>query len=223
MTTATTISEPDTLADAIRDLGDVPLDRILWTPRPGTATEADLMHFRVAGNGRRLELVDGVLMEKPMGARESYLAFTLMYFLGAYQRSHNIGVFGAPDAIMRLRPELLRIPDIHFTSWANLPSDAAHMRPVADYPPDLAVEILSESDRPGMMARKRREYFNAGTRVVWVVDPLARLLAVYADPADPDAHTTLTAADTLTGEPVLPGFALPLAELFDDPQLNPRR
>ena len=155
MPPATTVAEPATLADVVHALGGVPLDRILWTPRPGTATEADLFRIRAAGSGGRLELVDGVLVEKPMGVRESYLAFTLMYFLGAYQRTHNIGVFGAPDSLMRLQPELLRVPDVHFTSWANLPSDAAHLRPVADYPPDLAIEILSESDRPGMVARKR--------------------------------------------------------------------
>ncbi len=219
MTPAAAGPVPDTLADVVRALGDVPLDRILWTPRPGTATEADLLRVTAGGTGRRVELIDGVLVEKPMGARESYFAFTLMGFLFVYQRTHNVGVFGAPDALMRLRAGLVRLPDVHFTSWANLPGDAAHLVPVVDYPPDLAVEILSASNRPGMLARKLSDYFAAGTSVVWVVDPDARTVAVYTAP---DAHTVLTAADTLDGGDALPGFALPLADLFGDPQLNPR-
>jgi Uma2 family endonuclease len=215
--------EPDTLADLLRALGDVPPHRILWTPRPGTATEADLLRVQGGHPRRRVELVDGVLVEKPMGARESYLAFALMGHLFAYKLTNNVGVFGAPDANMRLRAGLVRLPDVHFTAWANLPSDSAHLRPVVDYPPDLAVEILSDSDRPGMTARKLREYFAAGTKVVWVIDPLARTVDVHADPADPDARTTLTSTDTLACPALLPGFALPLAELFGDPQLNPRQ
>jgi Uma2 family endonuclease len=212
----------DTVADVVRALGDVPLDRILWHPHPGTATEEDHLRLVTGEPRRRVELVDGVLVEKPMGAREAYLAFTLMGYLWTYQRTHNLGVFGAPDTNMRLRAGLVRLPDVHFTSWSNLPGNAAHLRPVVDYPPDLAVEILSESDRPGMIARKIREYFAAGTRLVWVFDPLARTVQVYADPRQPDLMTILRDTDTLTGDPVLPGFALPLADLFNDPQLNPR-
>ncbi len=216
---ATSIAEPETLADVI---GDVPPERILWFPRPGTATEADFLHLQSKEPRRRLELIDGVIVEKPMGVRESYLSFTLMGFFWLYQRTHNIGVFGSPDATMRLRAGLIRLPDVHFTSWRNLPDDSAHLRPVADYPPDLAVKIVSESDRPRTTARKLREYFAAGTIQVWVIDPVDRTVAVHADPQEPDRATIFTAADTLSGEPVLPGFRLPLAELFDDPQLNPR-
>ena len=220
--TPTAPPEYDTLADAVRALGDVPLHRILWHPYPGTATEEDQLRLATGEPRRRVELVDGVLVEKPMGAREAYLAFTLMGYLWTYQRTHNLGVFGAPDSNMRLRAGLVRLPDVHFTSWPNLPGDSAHLRPVVDYAPDLAVEILSESDRPGMTARKLREFFAAGTKLVWVIDPLARTVAVYADPNQPDQATLLRYTDTLDGGDVLPGFTLPLADLFNDPQLNPR-
>jgi Uma2 family endonuclease len=108
-------SVPDTLADLLRSLGDVPPNRVLWTPRPGTATEADLLRFHTSNPKRRVELVNGTLVEKPMGTRESYLAFSLIGFLFVYQRTHNLGVFGAPDAIMRLAAGTVRLPDIHFT------------------------------------------------------------------------------------------------------------
>lgn len=214
-----TISPPDTLADVLHAVGDQPPDRVLLDPQPGTATEADLLRHSTAHPKRRVELVNGTLVEKPMGAREAYLAFTLIGYLWAYQRTHNIGVFGAPDALMRLAAGMVRLPDIHFTSWANLPADSAHLRPVVDYPPDLAVEILSESDRPGMTAQKLREYFDAGTQVVWVIDQDDQTATVYTAP---DVFTTLTATDTLDGGTLLPGFALPLADLFAEPQLHPR-
>lgn len=221
MSPATT--EPDTLADLLHALGDVPPDRVLWSPRPGTATEADLRRLLDGHPRRRVELIDGTLVEKPMGARESYLAFALMGYFFTYRRTHNVGVFGAPDAPMRLRAGLVRLPDVHFTAWENLPDDSAHLVPVTDYPPDLAVEILSDSDRPGMTARKLRDYFANGTRVVWLIFPGSRKVAVYADPDDVTAHTVLTVADTLDCPTLLPEFALPLAELFGDVQLNPRR
>ena len=121
--TPTAPPEYDTLADVVRALGDVPLDRILWKPYPGTATEEDHLRLVTGEPRRRVELVDGVLVEKPMGAREAYLAFTLMGYLWTYQRTHNLGVFAAPDANMRLRAGLVRLPDIHFTSWPNLPGE----------------------------------------------------------------------------------------------------
>lgn len=61
-----------------------------------------------------------------------------------------------------------------------------------------------------------------GTKLVWVIDPIDRTVELYADPGHPDLMALLRAADTLDGGPVLPGFRFPLAELFNDPQLNPR-
>lgn len=217
MTPAT--AEPDTLADVLERLGDIPPDRILWRPYPGTATEADQLRCIDREPKRLVELVDGILVEKAMGQRESLLAVTLLGYLAPFVRIHRLGVVGAPDMIVRVTDDQNRLPDVCFTAWENLPSASAHLTPVADYVPDLVVEILSASNTRKEMARKRREYFAAGTKLVWIVDPDARTVAVYTEPTTP---AVLTTADTLTGGDVLPGFALPLTELFDDPQLNPR-
>ena len=77
--------------------------------------------------------------------------------------------------------------------------------------PDLAVEVLSAGHTPAEMARKRQEYFAAGVRLVWLVDPEARTAEVYTNP---NQSTVRHEADTLEGGAVLPGFALPLRELF---------
>jgi Uma2 family endonuclease len=210
----------ETLADVLDRLGEIPPDRILWTPRPGTATEADQIRL-VDGEPKRLvELIDGILVEKPMGQREGFVAASLLVFLMNYVKPRKLGVVGAPDTIMRLKPGQNRLPDVLFTAWANLPADDAHLQRVGGYAPDLAVEILSPSNTQREIETKRREYFAAGTKLVWELDPVARTVAVFTDPT---TSTLLTAADTLDGGTVIPGFTLPLAELFDDPQLNPRQ
>lgn len=209
----------DTLADVIDRLGGVSLDRILWAPRPGTATEDDVLRVLDGEPKRLVELVDGILVEKAMGQREGFLAATLISLLMNYVRPRRLGVVGAPDTLFRLKDGRERLPDVCFTAWANLPTADAHLQRVGLYAPDLAVEILSENNTRKEIEQKRREYFAAGTKLVWIVDPDARTVAAYTDP---DAHTLLTEADTLGGGAVLPGFALPLADLFNDPQLNPR-
>jgi Uma2 family endonuclease len=77
--------------------------------------------------------------------------------------------------------------------------------------PDLVVEVYSPSNTKREMARKRAEYFRGGVIRVWEIDPLARWVRVFTAP---ETFTELTAADTLTGDPVLPGFTLRLADLF---------
>jgi Uma2 family endonuclease len=212
----------ETLADVHDRLGNVPLNRILWTPRPGTATEEDVIRCVDREPKRLVELVDGILVEKPMGNREGLFAMTFGIILGGYVRSRNLGIAAAPDAIVRMRSGRRRLPDIYFTPWERLPSRRAHLGRVANYPIDLAVEILSDSNTRAEMASKRREYFDSGTLLIWEIDPVAETVDVYETPADPDTHRTLTRTDTLDGGTVVTGFTLPLQELFDDPQLNDR-
>ena len=214
------IAEPDTLADVVQILGDIPIHRILWNPRPGTATEADQLRYVESVPKRLVELIDGILVEKAMGYRESLFAASLSFFLVSFVRSRNLGVVGAPDAILRFQAGRNRMPDLHFTAWENLPSNDAHLKPVARYAPDLAVEILSENNTVQEIDQKLLEYFAGGAKLVWIFDPEDRTVAVFTDPT---THVLLTATDTLDGGSVLPGFSLPLIELFNDPQLNPRQ
>lgn len=217
--TATTQAppEPDTFADTLRALGGVPVERIIWLRRE--ATEADVVRLAEREPKRLAELVDGLLVEKATGQREGFFAASLIAFLMAHVRANKLGVVGAPDTILRLGEGLNRLPDVCFTAWANLPAADAHLQRVGAYAPDLAVEILSPSNTPAELARKRGEYFAAGTKLVWEVDPDARTVTAYTSATD---STVLAATDTLTGGTVLPGFTLPLADPFDDPQLNPR-
>jgi Uma2 family endonuclease len=200
-----------TTTDLVARVGDIPLNRICFDPEPGTATEQDLLDLH-AKTRRLYELVDGILVEKPMGFPEGYLAAILIQFLGAWVRPRKLGALGAPDSMMRLAPRLVRLPDVCFVYWDRFPNRQVQVDvPIPDLVPDLAVEILSRNNTADEIARKRREYFSRGTQLVWIVDPRARTVEVFTSPT---ASTLLQETDTLTGDPVLPGFTLPLCEFF---------
>ena len=208
---ATSTTGTATIADLLDNLGGVPPNRVLVRPPPGTATEQDVIDIR-AREKRLCELVDGTLVEKAVGYRESLLALFLARVLDAFVRAKNLGLVSGPDGTMRLFAGLIRIPDVAYVSWQRVPGGRVPDRPVPDLAPDLAVEVLSEGNTPAEMARKRREYFEASVRLVWEVDPDARTVAVYTAPDQPT--TLLRENEMLTGGDVLPGFTLALRELF---------
>jgi Uma2 family endonuclease len=199
-----------TLADLLERLGGISPSRIRFRPPPGTATEADVIEIDRRGE-RLCELVEGVLVEKAMGFRESLLAVALAGFLRAFVVPRNLGLVSGADGMMRLFPGLVRIPDVAYVSWDRVPGGRVPAEPIAGFAPDLAVEVLSRSNTDAEMARKRREYFGAGVRVVWLVDPEGRLVTVYTGP---DESAVLAEGETLEGGVLLPGLQLPLRELF---------
>jgi Uma2 family endonuclease len=211
MTTLTTVPPAmETVADLLDRLG-VPPDRIRLHPAPGTATEADVL-AAIEGEKRLCELVDGVLVEKPMGFYESVLAGILIGFLRAFLEQHDLGILSVPDGTVRLVPGLVRIPDVAFFSWDRFPNRELPAEAIPDLAPDLAVEVLSEGNTEAEMERKLREYFGAGVRLVWYLDPRTRTAQVFTSPNN--AHLVLE-DDALDGGAVLPGFRPTLRELFD--------
>jgi Uma2 family endonuclease len=210
--TEPTLAEILTLDDLLEHLGGISPSRVLYRPLPGTATEADLI---LANAGKRglFELVDGVLLEKGMGYVESAIAGLILALLRAFVVPRNLGIVTGADGMMRLFPGLVREPDVAYVSWNRVPGGRYPTEAIASFAPDLAVEVLSRSNTKAEMARKRREYFEAGVRLVWEVDPRARTVAVYQTP---ELVRVLEASATLDGGEVLPGFALPLAELFSE-------
>ncbi len=135
------------------------------SPPPGTATERDVLE--IAAREKKLcELVDGVLVEKPMGYGESILAVYIARILGDYVTRNNLGHVTGEQGMMHLSPALIRIPDVAFASWDRFPNRRWDGEPVPDLAPDLAVEVTSESNTPAEMAIKVEEYFSAGVRTV---------------------------------------------------------
>lgn len=216
----TSVSTPtaaiETLADMLEQLGGIAPDRVRFHPAPGTATEKDVLAIH-DHEGRLYELVHGVLVEKAVGLRESFLAIALASLLRGFVRPRNLGMVTGEAGMMRLMAGLVRIPDVAFISWERLPHRRVPTEPLPDLAPDLAVEVLSVGNTPGEMARKRQEYFGAGVHMVWQVDPRTRTVEVFTTPHQ---STVLHEVQTLDGGTVLPGFTLPLQELFSELDLQ---
>ena len=202
-----------TAADLVERFGPIPLCRIRHDPAPGMATERDVVEIHDRED-RLYELVDGVLMEKTVGIYESYLAVLLARLIGNFLAETNLGIVLGDDGMMRLAPELVRIPDVSFISWDRLPERKVPRDPIADLAPDLAVEVISKSNTRQEMERKLSDYFAAGVRQVWYVYPEPHELRAYTTR---EQYRTFTEQQTLELEDVLPGFRLDLRTFFAEP------
>ncbi|MCY4557999.1 MAG: Uma2 family endonuclease [Chloroflexi bacterium] len=162
----------------------------------------------------RYELVKGALVELMVASEEHEHTGSLVVIrignhvllnrLGRVYLS-NRGYVTGPDS-----PATSRMPDVSFVSNARLAQpDLSGM--LYDGAPDLAVEILSESNTASEIAQKIREYLNAGGKAVWVIDIDARTLTVHTAGAPP---LTLADADSVDGGDYLPGFACAVADML---------
>jgi Uma2 family endonuclease len=131
--------------------------------------------------------------------------------LGEFANRHDLGFVLGADGMARLAPGLIRIPDVSFISWRSVPDRRVPRLPMLGFAPDLAVEVLSPGNTPQEMERKLRDYFGAGMRLVWYVDPVKRTVQVFTAI---DQSTLLNENQNLTGDPVLPGFVVALQDLF---------
>lgn len=204
------IAPPRTFAELLERLGDVPLDRIRMQPPPGVATPADAL--RITETERPCELVDGVLVEKAMGHHESRLAMFIGHCLLRHLEKHDQGIVAGADGTTQFDEDLVRIPDVAFIPYENIPPGADPMTPMPDWVPALAVEVISRGNTKRELARKLRDYFTAGVRLVWCFHPSARTVRVYTSP---DQSVELGVNDVLDAGDVLPGFTLPIGPLFD--------
>jgi Uma2 family endonuclease len=199
-----------TASDVIAQFGDIPIARIRTVPPPGEATENDVIELHDR-HDRLFELIDGTLVEKAMGWKESELAIIIARLLGNFVSAHRLGkVFGS-DGMVRLKPEQIRIPDVAFISKQRF---AGHeLKPGAfwELGCDLAVEVISPSNTRREMERKLADYFAAGVQAVWLVYLSPREVVIYASPG---SSLTLRGDDRLDGGSLLPGFSVTVAELF---------
>jgi Uma2 family endonuclease len=165
------------------------------------------------------EIVNGQRVESPpMSADATVLASQLIIFAGPGARS--VGRF-ATETLFVLDDEndLQRRPDIAFVSYQRWPKG----RPVPstsawDVIPNLAVEVVSPTNLANEIVNKVHEYFRCGVEQVWVVYPVVEQVYVYTSPK---AVRILGRDDELDGGALLPGFRLPLAELFERPEEAP--
>jgi Uma2 family endonuclease len=198
-----------TSAKVLEQFGAVPESRVR-APANGKATEADVIDI-YRREKRLYELCDGLLVEKAMGFYESVVAVVLIRHLSNYVREHRAGIVVGADGMIRLSPGLIRIPDVSFIPTRRLIDGRTPHDAIAGIVPDLAIEVLSPSNTDREMEQKRRQYFAAGVRAVWEVDPVRRAVDIYSAF---DQMTRIDVDGIVDGGEVLPGFQLRVAELF---------
>lgn len=161
---------------------------------------------------QNFELVNGLLVERAMGSLSSWVGGHVLYILTEYCRRHRLGwVWPADNGFKCFAdPDTVRKPDVSFVRFGRLPGE----QPPTGYvtlAPDLAVEVISPTERAYSVDEKVADYLGAGVPLVWVINPVARTVRVHR-PGKPGV--ILGEADELTGEHVLPGFRCAVADLF---------
>ncbi len=162
------------------------------------------------------EVVDGQVVEQEgMGAYEIRLAMLLAVRLETFAKEHQLG-----RAVQEMLFDLAlptsrkRRPDVAFVSFDRWPKQRRIPRTEAwEVVPNLAVEVVSPTDRADYVMDKVAEYFAAGVERVWVIFTSQEQVYVYTSTTRVDI---LSRSETLHADPLLPHFQLPLAELFDD-------
>ena len=177
-------------------------------------TAEDLLLRPPADDGRRYELVRGELQEMaPTGGSHGKVAFTIASIIATHIRGKDIGEGFTAEAgfVIGRNPDSVRAPDVAFVSKERLGGGRVPDGFV-EVAPDLAVEVVSPSDTAAAMNAKVEEYFNAGTRLVWVVYPATRSVMVYRSLREIEV---LHEGAELDGRPVFNDFGSPVGDLFE--------
>ena len=213
---------PNDLDVLLDSLGGIPAWRVVLDPQPGTVTpgyfeQIDGRMTRVdeAGNEREtlVELVNGTLVEKAMGADESRIGGNFLADVNMFLRRLKLGFATMADGPVRMLGGNRREPDVTVFLREDYPGGKRPKDKVCKLPPRLTVEVLSEDNTPREIDMKLREYFARGCRLAYVIDPRKRDARRHTSPDD---FTTIDADSTLDGGDVLPGFTVALADVFDD-------
>ena len=166
-------------------------------------------------DGAAYELVNGQLMERNVGALSSLVEAFVCERLLVYVRACDAGLVWPSSMgyqIFPSSPEKVRKPDVSFIGKDKLSNDVMESGFIK-VAPDLAVEVLSPNDLAYEVDRKVAEYFSAGVRLIWIVNPETRTVTIYR----PDGTgSKLNEKDTLEGEVVLPGFHCQVRDFFPD-------
>jgi Uma2 family endonuclease len=164
--------------------------------------------------GKRLELVNGELVEMPgSGALQSLIATTLLRLLHRFVEKQDLGLV-FPDGlgyVLRRNPDYVRIPDVSYIAWDRVPE--GEIEDVFwEGPPTLAIEVVSPNDRADDIYDRVLDYLEAGSHQVWALWPRQRSVSIYR----PDGDIRQLGHDALLdGADILPGFSVRVGDLFE--------
>ena len=161
--------------------------------------------------GHRYELVDGELVDMDGGPKHSIVSNAIGRLLGNHVVGTGLALYIGNSGGFQIDAYTLRFPDVHVTSWERM---AGYDEAEGGWPrfaPDVAIEVVSPSNTPGVLARKTAEYFAGGARAVWIAHPEHRTVAVRRPGV---AEQAFGSGDILYGDPEIAGFACPVADIF---------
>ncbi len=174
-------------------------------PIPTTMTPAEFLENDVPG----YEYAKGELIPmSPATRRHGKISISIIRHLDRYVYENGLGELYTAETIFQVGDRMMK-PDVAFVSTDRLDVDEDATFPI---PPDLAIEVVSPSDVHSRVVRKALDYLAAGTRLVWVLDPVSKTVTVYRSESDIE---TLTREAMLTGEDVVSGFTCSVAQLFE--------
>lgn len=168
-------------------------------------TLEQFLEFDVEG----YEYIKGELVPMPAASiRHSEIGVNLIHYLDMYVRDKKLGRIYSLETSFKVGERVLK-PDIAFVSTERLSADKDKGFPI---PPDLAIEVVSPSDIMSRVYGKVLAYLDAGTRCVWVVEPVVKTVTVYYSETN---IKIFTCEDIITGDDVVAGFSCPVSELFE--------
>ena len=169
---------------------------------PSTLTEF------LEGDYESYEFVEGELI--PMAAAKIIhgdVAAEILILLGNYVKEHQLGKLYTAETVFTVSNRG-RKPDVAFVASERIPDDLWQNFPIS---PDLAIEVVSETDAMKAVHEKAFEYIDAGTQLVWAIEPFSQTVITYRSLTD---ISLLTVDDPLTGDPAVKGFQCRVADLF---------
>lgn len=183
-----------------------------------TKTDVRLMTadelLRLYSKGVRGELIRGELYKAmPAGMEHGEIVMKLGAELTVFVKARRSGRIAGSDSgvLLEQDPDTVREPDIAFFSESKISAET-RVRGYAEVVPDLVVEVVSPSNSNHEIYDKARMWISHGVRLVWVIYPDSRTVAIHTHDGP---VTVLTDTDTLEGQEVLPGFTCNIADIFD--------
>jgi Uma2 family endonuclease len=183
-----------------------------------TATQTKLLTVvdleAMGSAAEHLELIRGVAYEmSPTGGQHGLITSLLTRRLGAFVEEHGLGETYTAEGgfIVARSPDSVLAPDVAFVANERLPRDGCDMIGFTPFAPDLAIEVASPSNTEASLLLKTSLYLAGGTKQVWIVRPRQQTVTVFS-PDEPERILGLD--DALDGGNVVPGFSLPVTQLF---------